>query len=120
MKTKFGGGFTICHEIAHIELKLGSRHDEVPPWLYAKRDPNERLCDIFAAELLMPYRLWKASVPKGGPSLAVIEAMARDFKASFPAAASRFAELSDIACAFVTMERGTVSYSARSTSLRRY
>ena len=44
--------------------------------------------------------------------------MAQFFGASFPAAASRFASLSDMPCAFVTMERGQVSYAARSTALR--
>ena len=47
--------FTVCHEIAHIVLKLPSRHGEVAPWAFAKRDPNEIACDTFAAELLMPY-----------------------------------------------------------------
>lgn len=45
--------------------------------------------------------------------------MADLFNTSFPAAASRFASLSDIPCAFVTMERGAVRYAARSTSLRK-
>ena len=110
--------FTICHEVAHIILELPSRHDEVPSWSYVKRDPNEICCDIFAAELLMPYKLWKAQVPKGEPSIEVIEQMAKEFKASFPAAASRYAQLADIPCAFVSMEGGTIRYAARSTSLR--
>ena len=48
--------FTICHEIAHIELDPASSHEEVPSWSYAKRHPNEISCDTFAAELLMPYQ----------------------------------------------------------------
>ncbi|MFD2274637.1 ImmA/IrrE family metallo-endopeptidase [Undibacterium arcticum] len=111
--------FTVCHEIAHIVLKLPSLHDELPSWSYAKRDINEVTCDIFAAELLMPYKMWKDKVPKEEPSITVIEYMAAEFKTSFPAAASRYANLADIPCAFVTMERGMVRYAARSTSLRR-
>ncbi len=110
--------FTICHEIAHIVLGLESSHEEVPSWSYAKRHPNEIACDIFAAELLMPYQLWLSAVPKEEPSLELIQRMADLFSTSFPAAASRFASLSDIPCAFVTMERGAVRYAARSTSLR--
>jgi len=111
--------FTICHEVAHIVLNLPSSHNEVPSWFYAKRHPNEVVCDTFAAELLMPYQQWLAAVPRGEPSTAVIEHMAATFRTSFPAAASRFACLADIPCAFVTMERGSVRYAARSMSLRR-
>ena len=111
--------FTICHEVAHIALNLPSSHDEVPSWSYAKRHPNEVACDMFAAELLMPYRQWLAAVPRGEPSTRVIEHMAAMFRTSFHAAASRFACLTDLPCAFVTMDRGTVRYAARSMSLRR-
>lgn len=111
--------FTICHEIAHIVLNLGSSHEEVPSWSFAKRHPNEIACDTFAAELLMPYQQWRSLLPKEEPSIDLILKMAGLFKTSFPAAASRFAGLSDLPCAFVTMERGNVRYAARSTSLRR-
>ena len=111
--------FTICHEVAHIALSLPSSHVEVPSWSYAKRHPNEIACDTFAAELLMPYQQWLAAVPRGEPSADIIEFMATTFRTSFPAAASRFANLTDLPCAFVTMERGAIRYAARSMSLRR-
>lgn len=111
--------FTICHEIAHIALNLESKHEEVPSWSYAKRHPYEVACDTFAAELLMPYQQWLSVVPKEEPSLELIQSMADLFRTSFPAAASRFASLSDMPCAFVTMSRGVVRYTARSTSLRK-
>ena len=111
--------FTVCHEVAHIVLELRSKHDEVPSWSYAKRDVNEVMCDLFAAELLMPFVQWKAKVPEGDPSAAVIDYLAAEFRTSFPAAASRYANLADIPCAYVTMEHGVVRYAARSTSLRR-
>ena len=111
--------FTICHEIAHLILNLPSQHQEIPSWSFAKRDLNEVLCDNFAAELLMPNRMWAEKLPNEEPSVAVIEHMAAEFRTSFPAAASRFANLADIPCAFVTMERGLVRYAVRSTSLRR-
>ena len=110
--------FTVCHEIAHIVLGLPSQHDELPSWSYAKRDINEVMCDTFAAELLMPYRMFKDKIPKDEPSVEVIEFLAAEFRTSFPAAASRYATLVDIPCAFVTMEGGYVRYAARSTTLR--
>ncbi|ASR44441.1 hypothetical protein BEN78_14785 [Xanthomonas citri pv. mangiferaeindicae] len=110
--------FTICHEIAHIALELPSDHKEVAPWAFAKRHINEVHCDLFAAELLMPYQQWLAIVSKGEPSLDAIKTMAATFCTSYPATASRFATLSDGPCAFVTMERGTVRYAAQSKTLR--
>lgn len=111
--------FTICHEIGHIVLGLPSSHHVVPSWSYAKRDINEVMCDTFAAELLMPYGLWKKMVPDDEPSASLITYMATEFKCSFPAGASRYATLAEFPCAFVTMERGTIRYAARSTALRR-
>ncbi len=111
--------FTVCHEIAHVILGLPSSHSEVPSWSYAKRHPNEVACDWFAAELLMPYKQWLAAVPSAEPSLDIIDRLADEFRCSYPAAASRYATLAAIPCAFVTMEHGTVRYAARSMSLRR-
>ena len=111
--------FTVCHEIAHIILGLPSKHDVLPAWSYAKRDINEVMCDAFAAELLMPYKMFKDKIPKVEPSIGVIEFLAAEFKTSFPATASRYATLVDIPCAFVTMEGGYVRYAARSTALRK-
>jgi Zn-dependent peptidase ImmA (M78 family) len=111
--------FTVCHEIAHIVLDLPSRHVELPSWSYAKRDINEVMCDIFAAELLMPYKMFKDNIPKDEPSVEVIEFLASEFRTSFPAAASRYATLVDIPCAFVTMERGHIRHATRSTALRK-
>ncbi len=111
--------FTICHEIAHIILNLPSSHEEVPSSAYAKRDPNEVVCDTFAAELLMPYKQWLLALPKEEPSLQLIQYMAEVFGTSYPAAASRFASLCNSPCAYITMENGIVRYAVRSTSLRR-
>jgi len=111
--------FTICHEIAHIVLGLPSHHDDVPSWAYAKRDFNETLCDMFAAELLMPYATFMAKIPSEEPSAEVVEYLASEFKTSFPAAGSRLAALTDIPCAFVTIDRGIIRYASRSTSLRK-
>lgn len=88
--------FTVCHEIAHIVLGLPSEHQSLPSWSYAKRSPNEILCDVFASELLLPY----------------------DFVASTMAAGSRFAALAGAPCAFVLSEQGKVRYASRSKALR--
>ena len=66
----------------------------------------------------MPYQQWLLATPQEDPSLELIQRMADMFGTSFPAAASRFADLSNLPCAFVTMERGTVRYTVRSTLFR--
>lgn len=110
--------FTVCHEIAHIVLKLPTKHD-VPSWAYAKRHLNEVWCDIFACELLMPYEEFRKRIPEGDPTLDAIENLGRQFGASFPAAASRYASLAPFPCAYATMDRGIVRFAEPNAALRR-
>ncbi len=110
--------FTVCHELAHIILGLPSEHGSGPSWSYARRSPNEILCDVFAAELLLPYKLFKPLVDKSDYSLAAIDLLAAQFEASTLATGSRFAAVARCPCAFVLSEQGKVRYSSRSTALR--
>lgn len=84
----------------------------------SKRHRNEFGRDAFAAELLMPYQQWLSAVPKHEPFLELIQRMADKFGTSSPAAASRVASLSNISCAFVAIQGGSVRYAACSTALR--
>lgn len=110
--------FTVCHEIAHIVLGLPSDHNTLPSWSYAKKSPEEIFCDIFAAELLLPYRLFKPVVDKEEISFSTVTNLANRFEASLSATGSRFATVASAPCAFVLSERGKVRYTSRSTSLR--
>ena len=110
--------FTICHEIAHIVLGLPSEHGNGPSWSYAKRSPNEIACDIFAAELLLPYHVFKPIAEQTDFGFAAIGQLAKRFEASLSATGSRFAAMVDAPCACVLAEQGKVRYPARSTSLR--
>jgi hypothetical protein len=109
--------FTVCHELAHAVLGLPSDH-RGPSWSYAKRTTNEILCDVFASELLLPYKLFKPMVDKADLALAEIDRLAGDFEASVLATGSRFAAFAPTQCAFVFAEGGKVRYSSRSTTLR--
>lgn len=111
--------FSICHEIGHLVLGLSSNHEAIPPWSYAKRDENEVWCDMFAAELLMPYEDFKASVDGEEPSFELVERLRDQYRTSFPATASRVAAVSDYPCAFVTMDAKVLRYAARSVPLKR-
>ena len=110
--------FTICHELGHKVLGLNSSHEHVPAWGYVKRDMTEILCDIFAAELLMPHAQFSAASRNREPTLATVLSLMETFKTSFPATGSRFARLTNTPCAFVNMQGGLVRYVSMSTPLR--
>ena len=108
--------FTICHEIAHFVLGLPSEHD-AQPWWSAKRPLNERLCDTFAAELLLPERLFRPIAEDAPVGFASVAALASQFSASITATGSRFATAITTPCAFVLSENGKVRFAARSKPL---
>jgi hypothetical protein len=110
--------FTICHELAHIILGLPSDHGSSPWWSYAGRPPNEVACDVFAAELLLPYQLFKPLADEAQFGFRAIGQLAGQFGASLTAAGSRFAAVVDAPCAFVLTEQGKVRFAAHSVSLR--
>jgi Zn-dependent peptidase ImmA (M78 family) len=109
--------FTICHEIAHAVLGLPSQHGRAS-WSYTGRPPNEVICDAFAAELLLPFSLFKPHVEKVAISFKTVESLADLFEASLAATASRFATVTSAPCAYVLSEGGKARYSARSKTLR--
>jgi len=110
--------FTVCHEIAHIVLGLPSQHGASPWWSYAKRPLAEILCDIFAAELLLPYDLFQPQADNSSISLAAIDDLAERFQASVTATGSRYAAVASTPLAFVLSEQGKVRYASRSNPLK--
>lgn len=109
--------FTVCHELAHIVLELPSEHKALPYWSYIKRPLNEILCDVFAAELLLPFHLFKSIADKEEISFATLDDLAGLFMASNMATGSRFAAVISAPCVFVLSEQGKVRYASRSTAL---
>ena len=110
--------FTICHELAHIVMGIPSEHNSGPSWSYSRKSQNEILCDVFASELLLPYKLFQPLVDEMNISLNVVDELARHFEVSTMATGSRYATFSRIPCAFVLSEKGIVRYTSRSTPLR--
>ena len=90
--------FSIAHEIGHWEQHRGQsfscRVEERALDKAAKS--KEREADDYASSLMMPTNLFKEGIAsqKGGFSLALVSELGRIFKASFPAAAIRYVELS--------------------------
>ncbi len=109
--------FSICHEVAHVVLEIPADHS-APSWSYSRRPPGEIACDVFAAELLLPYKLFKPRVDAAELGLDSISTLANEFDASLISTGSRFATFSRELCAFVLSEGGKVRYSARSAPLR--
>ncbi len=109
--------FSVCHEVAHVVLEISSDHSN-PSWSYARRPPGEIACDTFAAELLLPYKLFKPRVDAAEMGFAAISELADEFDASLMSTGSRFATFSRELCAFVLSEGSKVRYCARSASLR--
>jgi hypothetical protein len=108
--------FTICHEIAHIVLGLKSDH-RTQAWTSSRPLP-ERLCDLFAAELLLPAALFQPAAEAAPISFASIEALAKAFEASVTATGSRYADSVTTPCAFVLSHQGKVVYASRSKAFR--
>jgi hypothetical protein len=108
--------FTICHEIAHIVLGLKSDH-RTQAWTSSRPLP-ERLCDLFAVELLLPAVLFKPAAEAAPIGFASIDALAKTFEASVTATGSRYADSVTTPCAFVLSHQGKVVYASRSKALR--
>jgi Zn-dependent peptidase ImmA (M78 family) len=110
--------FSTCHEVGHIVLGLKSDHRETPAWSYSKRDENEIACDIFAAELLMPFEDFMRDVDGEEPSFELVERLRAKYVVSFSACASRVAAVTPYPCAFVTMSSSVIRHASRSVALR--
>jgi hypothetical protein len=90
--------FSIAHEIGHWEQHRGKsfscRIEERA--LDKAARTKEREADDYASSLMMPTNLYKEGIAsrKGEISLAMISELGAIFRASFPAAAIRYVELS--------------------------
>lgn len=114
--------FTILHEIAHHVLELPSRHGETVPAgeleRFTGRHREEVLCDIFAAECLVPWELIQPLAEEKDFTLEHLADLTEQFQASRSCIASRFAQASKNHLAFVVAEDGVVKYSIVSKALR--
>lgn len=115
--------FTVLHEIGHIVLGLPSQHHGTKLksdvlWRYGRRPEEEVLCDVFAAECLLPYDLFASQVADTDISLDAVKSLAKEYKASLTATGSRFALNANQPCAFVLSEDGQIRYVSQSKYLR--
>jgi len=116
--------FTILHESAHIELELPSVHGqriETSALLsYTGRPQEEILCDVFAAECLLPSDFLKRDVDRCPVGFDSIASLAARYEASLTSTGSRFALLHEEPCAFVLAEAGLIRYVSSSKLMREW
>lgn len=114
--------FTIVHEIAHHVLNLPSVHGEIVPAdeleRFKGRPPEETLCDLFAAECLVPWNLIQPIAEELEFNLTNLAKVSDQFQASRACVASRLVQASEDYLAFVVAEDGVIQYSVSSKALR--
>lgn len=114
--------FTILHEIAHHVLGLPSKHGEKLASSELERvgtrPPEEVLCDVFAAECLVPSHLIQPLTDELPFTAATIQNLSDRFEASKQCVASRFARSSRDFLAYVFAENGIARIAITSNSLR--
>ena len=78
--------FTIAHELAHVLFeKSGPRAPRVGAEL-------ERLCDMLAAEMLMPHAVFEEALEDSPPDASDVRRLARQFQTSLTATVLRCSE----------------------------
>jgi len=107
--------FIIGHEIGHFEAPaapgLGYHCASADLSLSNQRiKPEERAANEFAAELLMPARLFAPRLARQSPSMDLIKDLAADFSTTLTATLRRFIEFTDNRCALVCSENSKVKY----------
>jgi Zn-dependent peptidase ImmA (M78 family) len=110
--------FTLAHEIAHALLMRTVRRGTAVRLRVrepAKYDEQERLCDGIAAEILMPYHLFRPRVLRLPVSIEAIRRLADEFDTSVQATAIRYAHLTEQEMATILWRHNQDSLVARVT-----
>jgi hypothetical protein len=96
--------FSICHEIAHTRFPdcyEEVRHRQQQRKLDWKHQELERLCNLGAAELLIPYEDFLAQIENRELSLELANELRQAFGCSMEATLYRMVDLAEIPCAVV-------------------
>lgn len=107
--------WTIGHELGHLALHRDSNQIQLIQDVTLEEHYDqgvEREANAFAAEFLMPARLWDKHVDVKQPHLEVVRALAADYEVSFQASAIRFVKLCPERCAVVFSQEGRVAWFA--------
>ena len=114
--------FTALHELAHNLLELPSKHRAGVPSneleRFAGRPIEERICDVFAAECLVPAHLFRPLIAGSPFSVDLLIDLSEKFEASKQCIASSFVRNSKDLVAYVYAENGKVQHALHSAPLR--
>ena len=114
--------FTALHELAHNILELPSKHSSGVPAneleRFAGRPPEEKICDVFAAECLVPAHLIQPLIANASFSVEVLVDLTKKFQASRQCIASSFVRNSKALVAYVYAESGVTQHVISSAALR--
>jgi Zn-dependent peptidase ImmA (M78 family) len=114
--------FTALHELAHNVLDLPSKHasgvsdDELER--FVGRPPEEKICDVFAAECLVPAHLIQPLINNVLFSVERLLDLTKTFQASRQCIASTFVRNSKELVAYVYAEAGVTQHVISSAALR--
>jgi Zn-dependent peptidase ImmA (M78 family) len=108
--------FIVAHEIGHCVMhKTGSVTPCSEGDLFRYEDGNrEAEANWFAAELLMPAKLFRPLCNVSKPTFDAIGEVARACRTTLTSASIRFVQLGPERCAFVWSENGKVKWSVKS------
>lgn len=114
--------FTALHELAHNLLELPSKHGASVPSneleRFAGRPIEERICDVFAAECLVPTHLVRPLVADSSFSVDLLMDLSGKFEASKQCIASSYVRNSKDLVAYAYAENGRVQHVLHSAALR--
>ena len=110
--------FTLAHELGHWILAHPSSCGPLDI-LGRSSVPEEKAANEFAANLLMPPRLFRADVARAAPRMAEFERLANVYAVSRTAAALRFLKFTADACALVCISPAR-TWVAKSASAKHH
>ena len=118
--------FSVAHELGHyfmpghIEAVLGNGDAHESHAMGETNNPYEDEADAFAANLLMPRRLFASALCHMDDGLSAVESLSSQCRTSRMATANRYGDLASIPTAIVVSQGNTVEYCKMSPALREF
>lgn len=117
--------FTIAHELGHYCMDGLKKTEfycssEVVESFRSTIDPMELRANEFAAELLMPQKIYQPLVKKLEPGWDVIKELSEKSQTSLTATARRFIDLSDYACCLIVSKDRKILWFHKSEEFQPY